>query len=678
VADTFLSPIQLTLARREPARRSGSCALHVAALLATLTGITATAQAVPDPIEGSQATALTATPSAPAPLRFMRMAAPRPLSSAGFLSSTETYDPRSTPTQPTDAQAAATVPAAPQSTHTSRSGYDLNGDPLPVGGRWSGSTYIPVDSWMYPALLRLYSFGYLNTAFIALRPWTRLSVLHMLDQSQSDIRFDNNEEAVEILDKLYYELRDEPTTNGTKKRGLVYGLSSAYVGARVVGGTVLRNSWHLGQTFNNDYGRPYSNGFNSYNGFSTVSEWGPFSLHVRGEFQHAPSYEGYSFAVSSQLATLDGINYGSTTRNAFGGTNRPTDTIPEGPIASVNRFHLLEANLSAHMLNHEISFGKSDSWLGPGLGGAMAWSNNADNIYSFRINRIEPLHIPYVSWLLGDIRYDFMIGSLKGHTYPNAPYAHTEKIDFAPTKNFQYGFQRTIVWGGKGHQPVTLHTFLNGFFDINDTTLAEKLSREDPGARFSTFTFSYRLPFLRRLATLYADSTTHDDVFPISAPRRAGWRPGIYLTRLPYAPKLDLRVEGTYTDYVTSRSVTGKGNYYEIIQRQAYTNSGFIFGDWIGREAKGGQAWLTYHLSGNESVQFQYLRKKNGSDFPAGGTTQNIYRVDVIKRLRRDVELNAWFQVERWKAPIWKTGQQGSTTGAFTVTWYPRLKSSAQ
>jgi len=30
-----------------------------------------------------------------------------------------------------------------------------------------GSTYIPVDSWVYPAMTRLYSMGFLNTMFWA-------------------------------------------------------------------------------------------------------------------------------------------------------------------------------------------------------------------------------------------------------------------------------------------------------------------------------------------------------------------------------------------------------------------------------------------------------------------------------------------------------------------------------
>ena len=70
-------------------------------------------------------------------------------------------------------------------------------------------------------------------------------------------------------------------------------------------------------------------------------------------------------------------------------------------------------------------------------------------------------------------------------------------FSFRPTVNFEFAFQRTIIWGGEGHTPVTLHTFLHGFFDTNDTDAAEKYSRDDPGARFSDFNFSYRLPFVR-------------------------------------------------------------------------------------------------------------------------------------------------------------------------------------
>ncbi len=528
----------------------------------------------------------------------------------------------------------------------------------------AGSTYIPVDSWIYPAMLRLYSLGYADSMFLNMRPWTRRSVLHMLQGSESDILDSDNTEAQTILAAVLKELQDE-VPDDRQARGAVYGLYSGYTRLMGITGTPLRDSYHIGQTIVNDYGRPYQSGFNNITGFESVNEAGRFSLHIRGEYQHAPAAAGYSHALAERLSDGDGVLYA--------GFNVPQDVTPEGPIAAVNTFALQEATVSFHLGNHEISGGKSDAWLGPTVGGAEAWSNNAQNIYSFRVNRVEPLYIPLVSKVLGPVRYDFFYGSLKGHTYPNSPWTHSEMFSFAPTSNFQFGFQRTIVFGGKGHQPVTLHTFLKGFFDINDTTAQEKFSRDDPGARFSDFNFSWRLPFVRNYATLYLDTITHDDVTPISAPRRAAFRTGLYLSQLPHLKRWDLRGEGVMNDQSVQRSVGGFFNYYETVQRQAYTNKGFIMGDWVGREGKGGQAWLTYHLSGDEWVQVEYLHKKTAKDFIAFGTTQSQIRAEVRKRLRPDVALNAWVQYESWKAPVYKTGAQNDTTITAELIFYPHL-----
>ncbi len=543
--------------------------------------------------------------------------------------------------------------------------YTKYGTPVPNNSHNAyGSTYIPIDSWIYPAMLRLYSLGYANTVFLNMRPWTRRSVLHVLQESESDILDGDNAEAQGILNAMLEELQDE-VPDGREPRGAIYGLYSGYTRLLGITGTPLRDSYHIGQTIVNDYGRPYQSGFNNVTGFESVNEAGRFSLHIRGEYQHSPSAPGYSAALASTLSSNDGITYA--------GYNVPQATVPEGPLPAQNAFALQEATLSFHLGNHEISGGKSDAWLGPGLGGAEAWSNNAQDIYSFRVNRVEPLYIPYVSALLGPVRYDFFYGSLKGHTYPNNPWTHSEMFSFQPTSNFQFGFQRTIIFGGKGHAPVTLHTFLKGFFDINDTTAEEKFSRDDPGARFSDFNFSWRLPWLQRYTTLYLDSITHDDVTPISAPRRAAFRTGLYLSQIPRLPRLSLRAEGVMNDQPVQRSAGGFFNYYETVQRQGYTNKGFIMGDWIGREAKGGQVWLTYNLSGNEWIQIQYLNKKNAKDFIAGGTTQNQFRAEVLKRLRPDIAIDAWVQYERWKAPVYKEGGQNDTVIAAQLVFYPKL-----
>ena len=111
---------------------------------------------------------------------------------------------------------------------------------------------------------------------------------------------------------------------------------------------------------------------------------------------------------------------------------------------------------------------------------------------------------------------------------------------------------------------------------------------------------------------------------------------------------------------------------------QGYTNKGFLFGDPIGREGKGGHAWLTYHLSGNESVGVEYLNKKNDNDFIANGTTQNQFKVTATKRFLHDnLEMNAYFQYERWKAPIYLTGQRNDTVTAVQFTFYPGSQDEA-
>lgn len=84
----------------------------------------------------------------------------------------------------------------------------------------------------------------------------------------------------------------------------------------------------------------------------------------------------------------------------------------------------------------------------------------------------------------------------------------------------------------------------------------------------------------------------------------------LYQPFTPGIPKLGLRVEGVTTDPPVSRSVSGQFMYWEDIERQGYTNQGQIFGDWIGREDKGGQAWVGYHLSGNEWVQLSVRHQK--------------------------------------------------------------------
>jgi hypothetical protein len=525
-----------------------------------------------------------------------------------------------------------------------------------------GSTYVPIDSWMYPALDRLQALGYINYAYLGLRPWTRSSITHMLNNTA---QFQNFASSDEEAYKIYLAVRKELDTPRHTFADLLHprnNFDSAYTRLGGIAGTPLRDSFNLGLTVVNDYGRPYQEGFNPIAGFSTRSEAGRFAFYFRGEYQHAPGAPGYSQSLANTLSTIALVPIATYPNQSI---------IPVGPIAPVNDFRIVEANVSYLLLNHEFSFGKSDHWMGPAKGGSFAYSNNAENIYAFQIDRIEPLYIPLLSKLTGPFRYQFFVGSLKGHVDPRDPWMHVEKISFKPTVNLEFGFERSVIWGGKGHVPITIHSFLKSFFSVSAGSAAEKFSRNDPGARFGAFDFSYRLPFVRKWLTLYSDSFAHDDVSPISAPRRAAIRPGIYLSHFPGLPQLDFRVEAVSTDPPTSRSNGGQFIYTEQVQKEGYTNKGYIIGDPIGRESKGGQLWLTYHLSPREDVQFSYRNAKAAKDFIPGGTTQNSFQFSAVKRIHEDFELRGLVQYEGWKAPVYKPGLQNNTAVAFQITWFP-------
>src|ERR1700761_3354801 len=71
------------------------------------------------------------------------------------------------------------------------------------------STYIPLDSWIYPAVMRLYGMGFVDTVFVGMRPWTRLSVAHMLEESSTRITSSKNDEAIEIYAALERDLQPD-------------------------------------------------------------------------------------------------------------------------------------------------------------------------------------------------------------------------------------------------------------------------------------------------------------------------------------------------------------------------------------------------------------------------------------------------------------------------------------
>jgi Capsule assembly protein Wzi/PAP2 superfamily len=552
-----------------------------------------------------------------------------------------------------------------------RSVYLRGHDPALGGGEWrslasavrektagpgrTGTTYVPLDSWVYPSIERLAALGLADQAFLATRPWTRLECAQLVEDAALRLGEPGSAgaEAAGLIEALEKEFEDVRRVLAGESAA-PFRLNSVYTRATGIAGDPLADSEHFGQTFVNDSGRPSRQGFNNVTGFSGTGTYGIFSVYVQGEYQHSPAAPAYPLAARAAIAASDAV-----------------PVAPAVPFSEVDRFRLLEAYVGVHLENWQFSFGKQSLWWGPGADSALMFSNNAEPIYMFRGSRVAPIALPWVLRRLGPVKLDFFFGKLSGHAIVPRPLIHGERLSFKPTPNLEFGFSRTAVFGGVG-RPLTLGAIWNSYASY--TSSVGYADNVNPGKRNGGFDFSYRVPYLRDWLTIYADSISDDDPSPLAAPRRAGIVPGLYLARVPKVPKLDLRFEAGYTDPHTSRSIGGRFIYWDAFYHDFYSNKEHILGSWIGREGQGFTASSTYWFRPRTTLSVSFRHAKIDGDFLPGGGSQTDFGAAWEQPVSRSLVLGARLEGERWNIPVLDPRPQSNVSVSLEVTYVPRAR----
>src|SRR6267378_7383240 len=245
--------------------------------------------------------------------------------------------------------------------------YSRHHDPELGGGEWRSwsaiargfesagpqnlaSPYVPLDSWIYPALGRLAGLGLIDSGFAGLRPWTRRECMRQLSEAEEKLAGEDNNEAQKLVDALQREFRSESQAKGDGNDGGTLRLESVYSRTEHISGMPLIDGYTFGQTQINDFGRPYGEGWSTVSGFSAYATRGPWVAYVRGEEQSAPSIPAYSL----------------TTRQTIQQVNNYPQLPPGIPQPSVTQFSLLDAYVGLMLSNWQVSFGKQSLSWGPG------------------------------------------------------------------------------------------------------------------------------------------------------------------------------------------------------------------------------------------------------------------------------------------------------------------------
>jgi hypothetical protein len=531
-----------------------------------------------------------------------------------------------------------------------------------------GSPYVPLDSWIYPALDRLAAEGYLHTALLGMRPWTRLECVRLLDEAGDLLSLSGEEdsEATKLFEALTKEFSGDRELVGAFKNRSAR-LESAYSRVTGISGTPLTDGYYFGQTITNDYGRPYEEGFNSIVGTSGWLTSGPLVAYARAEYQEAPSAPALPLSAREFM---------------YAQTGGLPSVPPATPYAEVNRVQLLDTYVGLTFENWELSYGKQSLWWGPSQGGPLLFSDNAAPVNMFRISRVSPFKLPSVLGWLGPMSFEWLLGQLSGHDFvyqantgpvgefgqplARQPFIQGEKLSFKPTRDFEFSVSAIVVFAG-GSTPLTLHYLLRSY----SIDIAPRPGyNSSPSSGHSGVDFVYKIPGLRNWLTFYGDAFTEDELSPLGYPRKSAFQGGLYMPRIPGIPKLDLRMEGGSTAPVDFPGCNGCF-YMSIGYPDGYTNSGNLMGSSLGRGSQGEQVWSTYWFSTRSKIQFSYRHQKVDSPALTGGGTINDGGVQMNFQLRPNISLDGLVLYEKWNYPILAPGPQTNVTTSVGITFAP-------
>lgn len=523
----------------------------------------------------------------------------------------------------------------------------------------TASTEVPLDHWSYMVVERLANEGTIQSVLLAHKPWTRAEFARLIQEGIEGQHDGACSAAVGCSAELQ-ALQQEYRAELEALDGLLapeVAVEQLYVRVGGIVGQPLNDGYHFAQTLVNDMGRPYGEGFNGIVGARLRAAWGRFAFYLQGEFQAAPRTPALPAATLAQIAAFDGVP-------------------PATPAASPATFRpkLLDAYMTLDLGGTQISFGRQSLWWGNSRSGALMLSNNAEPITMVRIKRRHPVKLPSVLGFLGPVQGEFFLGQLAGHRFIDGapipshgtqPFIHGQRFSFKPTPNLEFGFSRTGIFAGHGY-PFTASSLARSLFSVKNPS-----GPSEPGDRRSGFDFRYRIPGLRQWLVLYNDAFTEDEFSPIAYPRRSAMNPGLHLVKFPGYERLDVRVEGVYTNLPGLR---GAGVYYfNGRYRSGYTNEGNLLGSWIGRQGHGVQAWSTYHFSPTNTFTVGFRSATVDRSFIGGGNLRDLSGKWAWE-VNPQMGLKVFVQAERTNFPVLSSAPRRNVAAELQFSYRPKSR----
>lgn len=431
------------------------------------------------------------------------------------------------------------------------------------------SAPIPLDSWIYPALEKLDSLCWIDSALQGMKPFTRHEAARRVALARDTAEiYEVPAVAMELLRSLEHELHVElaelVVPSGSSARGFVRPLED------------LRFSY------------VYQDGGPSNYAGNNASQ---FALNYNNEGNDYREYHNLQLYWTSKVRLQRNFLLAWRPRLEFqGGANPRLQTeygaasLALGPVTA--------------------SLGRQSLWWGQGAHGSLNLTNNAEPLDMLRFNTPSPLRLPSILAALGPFRFDLFVSRLGKDRAVPEPFFSGLRLDFKPFTWLEIGATRTLMFGGQGTPDLDSGDFL--------TILSGKnlSGRNDTSNSIAALDARLTLPMLWGMQ-LYGELGGEDEANRFFS--KTAFLVGLYLPQIEPSGRLDLRIE--YAD-TTPPGGEPAVWYRHSIYRSGYTYEKKILGHHAGGDAKDLWVEMRSFLPGNLSLALNFNYEQRGETQP--------------------------------------------------------------
>ncbi len=419
------------------------------------------------------------------------------------------------------------------------------------------STNVPLDHWSYAAVEKLADYGLIDSSMLTTRPLSRVEMARHVGQAM--LTLDHMDDAprilVSILDRLKKEYEPEliliGLLDGRYDESFIKPLEDPYVRYLYA---------DRPPDIENVRGDEFQRLSNYRTGFATRGTlWDTFAFYLHPEYAD-------SSLMDDDIDLVEG--YGKVMTGPF-----------------------------------EIEAGKDSLWWGPGRGGSLLMSNNAEPFTMVKVSNPQPLLLPWVFRILGPFKGQWFLTQLEEDRHIPKAKLSGVRLNIKPFPLLEFGASRVVMFGGEGVPNVDLLDYAKMFLATNEQAENNQIAGFDASVLLPL----NRIPFGRNLPLrsirFYGDAAGEDEAGAL--PSLWGWLGGVQFNDLFKTGRTDLRIE-----YADNHAPHEPDVFYNhSLYRSGYTYEDRIIGHHMGTDSRDVFMQLSHYLSDSLILDLIYNRQ---------------------------------------------------------------------